>query len=146
MARTPSRRLAEVLPRLRWSTAQFGLFRREALVQTRAIDSFYASDRVLMAEVAMLGAIWEIDAPLFARRQHAEMSTSAHKTPGEYARWLNPTVQGRALKKRPVMSLEYVRSIRRLPLSSLERGLCLGVVARVWIMQKLGNLLRWKRC
>ena len=62
-AKTPHRRLAEVLPALRWSTAQFGLFRRKALALTRKIDSFHASDRVLLAEVAMLGEIVEIDGP-----------------------------------------------------------------------------------
>lgn len=136
-AKTPSRRLAEVLPRLEWSVAQFGLFRTNALRQTRAIDSFRTSDRVLLAEVAMLGEIWEVDEFLFARRQHAEISTTAHKTAGAYARWMNPASKER---HRRIMSIEYARSIKRLPLSPLERGLCLGVVARVWLQQKIKRL------
>jgi glycosyltransferase involved in cell wall biosynthesis len=136
-AKTPHRRLAEVLPRLQWSTAQFGLFRTHALRRTRAIDSFYASDRVLLAEVAMLGEIWEIAEPLFARRQHPGISTTLHTHPGEYARWMDPTAKGRAVKRRRIMSLEYARSIKRLPLRPLERGLCLGVVAQVWFQQKM---------
>jgi glycosyltransferase involved in cell wall biosynthesis len=143
-AETPSRRLAEVLPRLDWSSAQFGLFRTEALRKTRGIDSFFASDRVLLAEVAMLGKIVEIDEPLFARRQHAEISTTVHKTPGAYALWMDPTAKGRAIKRRPIMSLEYVRSIRRLPLTPLERGLCLGVITGVWLQQKVRRFLGLK--
>jgi hypothetical protein len=134
-AKTPHARLAEVLPRLKWSTAQFGLFRKGVLALTRKIDAFYMSDRVLLAEVAMLGEILELDELLFARRQHAGISTTAHKTPGDYAQWMNPSVK--AVKRRRIMSLEYARSVARLPLSPLEKGLCLGVILRVWAEQKL---------
>jgi hypothetical protein len=144
-AKTPHERLAEVLPRLRYSTAQFGLFRRRALALTRGIDSFYASDRVLLAEVAMLGKIAEVDAPLFARRQHAGISTTVHKHPGDYARWFNPGAKGWDAKRRRIMSLEYARSVYRLPLSPRERGLCLAVVVQVWARQKLNNLLKRAR-
>jgi len=142
-AKTPHRRLAEVLPALRWSTAQFGLFRRKALALTRKIDSFYASDRVLLAEVAMLGEIWEIDELLFARRQHAGISTTIAKTPGAYASWMDPKAKE---KRRRIMSLEYLRSIRRLPLSPLERALCSLVVMQVWARQKMDNLVKRKAC
>jgi len=139
-AKTPHRRLAEILPRLLWSTAQFGVFRRSALALTRKIDSFFASDRVLMAEVAMLGEIWEIDEVLFARRQHAGISTLVAKTAGEYARWMNPKATA---KRRPIMSFEYIRSIHRLPLTSLERTACLVVIGRVWARQKVDNLIKF---
>jgi glycosyltransferase involved in cell wall biosynthesis len=144
-AKTPHRRLAEILPQLEWSVAQFGLFRTSAVRLTRGIDSFFASDRVLLAEVAMLGQILEIDEPLFARRQHAEISTALHKNAGDYALWMDPTIKGRAAKRRPIMSLEYARSIRRLPLTPSERVLCFGVIAQVWFKQKIRRLLRLKR-
>jgi glycosyltransferase involved in cell wall biosynthesis len=136
-AKTPHERLAEVLPRLQWSTAQFGLFRRDTLALTRRIESFYYSDRALLAEVAMLGEIWEIDEPLFAFRRHAEASTLRNKTDKEYHSWMNA---GAKAKRRRTMSLEYIRSIRRLPLSSSERALCLAVVMRVWLSNFLKKI------
>jgi glycosyltransferase involved in cell wall biosynthesis len=146
-AKTPHRRLYEVLSRLQWSTAQFGLFRTSAVRRTRAIDAFSYSDRVLLVETALLGEIWEIDEPLFARRQHPGISTTVHTTPGAYAQWMDPAAKGKALKRR-ILSLEYARSINRLlPPNPLERGLCLAVVARVWARHKLGNLVkRFKKC
>jgi glycosyltransferase involved in cell wall biosynthesis len=136
-AKTPSRRLSEVLPRLKWASPQFGLFRTEALRKTRLFDSFYGSDLVLLAEVALLGEILEIDRILYGYRQHGEKSTNAHKNRKDYLRWLNPTSKD---KNRRIMSIEYARSIARLPLSFLQRGLCLSVVARVWAQQKLTKI------
>jgi len=133
-ASAPHRRLAYVLRRMRWATAQFGIFRRRTLALTRRIDAFRMSDRVLLAEVAMLGKIIEIDDFLFARRQHPGISTTIARTAGEYALWMDPKAKA---ARRRIMSLEYARSIHRLPLSPLDRTLCFAVVARVWAQQKI---------
>jgi glycosyltransferase involved in cell wall biosynthesis len=139
-AKTPSRRLAEILPGLKWASPQFGLFRREALRKTRLFDSFYASDLVLLVETALLGEIWEIDKVLYGYRQHPKKSTNLNKNLKDYTLWLDPATKDRRLKKRRKMSIEYARSIARLPMSLLERGKCLGIVAQVWAQQKLAKL------
>ena len=141
-AATPSRRLAEVLPRLRWCTAYMGIFRREALALTRKIDAFAVSDRVLMVEVAMLGKIIEIDEFLLARRQHPGISTEIAKTPEEYALWIDPKTKNVRRASRRIMSLEYLASIRRLPLSPLERVRCAVVIAKIWASQKIDLLVK----
>jgi glycosyltransferase involved in cell wall biosynthesis len=124
----PHQRLAEILPKIELVPAQFGLFRRKALAKTRLIDDFHSSDLVLLAELAMLGEIWEIDEILFARRYHMEVSTLINRTKKEFALWFNPKATGQALKR--TLLLEYFRSIKRLPLSPLERGLCAGVIVQ----------------
>lgn len=138
-AKTPHRRLDDVLSRLQWASSQFGLFRTSAVLKTQAIGSYGYSDRVLLVETALLGQIWEINEPLFARRQHAEISTTLYKTPEEYALWMDPKAKGRATKRR-ILSIEYTRSIWRLSSNPLERGLCLGVVVKTWVKHKIRNL------
>ena len=66
----PHERLGLILERVYWAPAQFGVYRSETLRKTRLIDSFFASDNVLLAEIAMLGEIREIPEVLFQRRFH----------------------------------------------------------------------------
>jgi glycosyltransferase involved in cell wall biosynthesis len=130
----PHQRLAEILPKMGIVAAQFGLFRRKSLAKTRLLDDFHSSDLVLMAELAMLGEIWEIDEILFAYRYHMEVSTLINRTKKEFALWFNPKASGQALKR--TLFREYFRSIKRLPLSPLERGLCAGVIVQTWLARK----------
>ena len=135
-ASTPHKRLAEVLPKFKWSCAQFGVLRRSAVKQTRNLESYFSSDQVFLAELALLGEIWEIDEPLFARRYHADISTNKHMTYEEYALWMDTQAKGPQVNWRKRMSVEYTRSIMRLPMPPAERALCLSVVAWIWIKQK----------
>lgn len=139
-AKTPHGRLADILPLLKWSSAQFGLFRTETLRKTRGIAPFEISDRVLLAETALLGEIWEVDEPLFGYRYHGGKSTELNKNEKDYAVWMDPSSNG----KRPLLFLEYVRSVKRLPLSPVERALCLSVIAGVWVKKESGKWLKKK--
>src|SRR5260221_1173402 len=131
-------RLGDILSGYQLGVAQFGLYRRSMLARTRLIDDFPHSDRVLLAELAMLGEVWEIDEILFARRYHTEVSTTINKTKKEFVLWFNPNAKGWALKR--LLTLEYVRSIFRLPLSPFERVLCLGIIAQVWARKRWASL------
>jgi polysaccharide pyruvyl transferase WcaK-like protein/glycosyltransferase involved in cell wall biosynthesis len=137
----PHRRLADVLRNVEWATAQFGLFRSAALRKTRLIDAFYASDYVLLLEVAILGEIWEIPETLFLRRFHAGISTKTNKTKAEFAAWFDPMQKGR--NPRSKLMVEYVRSIARLRLAPVERLLCLWTAFFVWYRRKLTESARF---
>lgn len=146
----PHQRVADVLRNVDWATAQFGLFRSEALRKTRLIDRFAVSDYALLLEVAILGSIWEIPETLFQRRYHEGISTNANKTQAEFLQWFDPAQKASLLlpnlkpelRPRLRLLLEYVRSIRRLPLAPVERALCFSVAIFYWFSRESRRLAR----
>jgi glycosyltransferase involved in cell wall biosynthesis len=145
----PHQRVAHVLHEVQWATAQFGLFRSEALRKTRLIDAFPASDYVLLLEIAILGEIWEIPEILFQRRFHEEVSTKANRTQSELLNWFDSSkqvkIQGRRglkaeLEPRTKLAVEYLKSIARMPMSLKERLLCSFLALWFWSFRELQRL------
>lgn len=138
----PYHRLATVLRKLNMACPVFGLVRSSALEKTRLIGQFVASDYVLLAELAMLGEIWEVPETLFQRRVHPKISTYANRSARDLLRWYAPS--GRASNRLlpPMLSLgpEYQRSISRLPLTTQERWRCRLTALLVWYERELRNL------
>jgi len=130
----PHQRLAHVLRNLNYVCSQFGLIRFEALRKTRGIGPFIASDWVLLAELAMLGEIWEIPEVLFLRRMHAGMSTYANPKPEELTHWYDTTksTYGHWVSPMFLLGREYIRSIERMPLGNGERARCYLTATIVW--------------
>lgn len=124
----------------------FGLIRASALEQTRLIGSFVASDRVLLAELALLGEIHEIPDVLSFRRLHAQMSTNANPGKQERTRWFDPNARPSRLNEPQLLAREYGRSVMNLPLDPLER-----VASMAMIPARMGGrygriaLGRWRR-
>ena len=147
----PYQRVADVLRQVDWATAQFGLFRSEALRQTRLIDRFHACDYVLLLEVAILGEIWEIPEVLFQRRFHAGVSTSANRTQAELLQWFDPLQKSKGrlfsgirldLVPRTRLGVEYARSIARMRLPPTERVLCYMTAFFFWFSRELRRLIK----
>ena len=138
----PHRRLAHVLRNLNMACEQCGLCRKEVLCKTRLIDAFIFSDYVLLAELAMLGEIWEIPEVLFQRRVHSGISTMANRNWGELLAWFDPSKQRSRIPISPFMSLgvEFLGSIRRLPLTTQDRALCWVTALFVWYVRQFRNL------
>jgi glycosyltransferase involved in cell wall biosynthesis len=145
----PYQRVVDVLWNVDWATAQFGLFRSEALRKTRLIDRFVACDYVLMLELAILGEIWEIPETLFQRRYHSGISTSANKTQAEFLRWFDPSQGTKGtlfswmrpnLQPRMRLGVEYARSIWRMPMQTNERVRCFLVAYLIWFARELRRL------
>jgi hypothetical protein len=65
--------------------------RASALRHTRLIGPFVASDYVLLAELSLLGEIWEVPEVLFQRRLHPRISTYAHRSARDLQRWYAPS-------------------------------------------------------
>lgn len=152
----PCQRIADVLRNVEWATAQFGVFRSEALRKTRLIDRFHACDYVLLLEVAILGEIWEIPEILFQRRFHASVSTNANKTQAEMLQWFDPAQKSKGfvssriktdLVPRVRLGVEYARSIRRMSLPAKERILCLLAACFYWFSGESSRLFAeyWSR-
>jgi glycosyltransferase involved in cell wall biosynthesis len=134
----PHQRVGDVLRNVWRATAQNGLFRSAALRKTRLIEGFWASDYVLLLELAILGEIWEIPETLFLKRDHPDRSCRRNNSKSDFAAWFDPEEKER--NQRKTISLEYARSIARLPLAPAERLLCYWTAFFVWYRRRFTKL------
>ena len=67
-------RFWQVLSQARWGSHIFGVIRRKDLQQTRLNLNFYSSDRVLLAELALLGRFRCQPERLYLKRLHSNVS------------------------------------------------------------------------
>ena len=123
----------------------FGLIRTEDLRRTVAIGSYPSSDHVLLAELALMGLVWELDEALFARRLHPGTSVVSNPDSRDLAAWFSGTRSPfpRFRSWRLVWQLSYL-SIRVAELSLFQRfGVFLAVIqwARIWRGELIKELL-----
>jgi glycosyltransferase involved in cell wall biosynthesis len=138
----PHLRLARLLMKVGYHTATYGLFRSESLRKTGLLRSFPYSDRVYLAELSMLGELWEIHEPLLFLRNHKGRSTKANASSAAMRKWYDPAA-AKSLFVLPLherVDLEIVRSTWRLSLPRNERVLCLIVALVVPCWRRI---LKW---
>ena len=137
-ALSPRRRFRHVLSNVQWAPAAYGLFRRAALKKTRLIGPYLGSDCVLVAEVALLGEIWEIPDVLIQRRFHAEISTTANRRNRDLLHWFDPARKRGwdLVSPRLRILLEYTRGVLRAPISRTQRLGCVLVVLETWCLRE----------
>lgn len=73
-AASPSVRFDEVMRKMNWCMALFGVIRTQALKRTNLLGGYYEADRVLLGELALLGPFVQLDQPLIVKRCHAGVS------------------------------------------------------------------------
>jgi glycosyltransferase involved in cell wall biosynthesis len=124
-AAKPHRRLTRVLFRVALAHSFYGLIRSEALRKTRGYVNI-AADWVILAELAMLGEIWEIPEVLFRLRRHPECAMELHKTRRAMEEWHDPNRKNLrvVLPFDIAVIIEYLRSVRYARLRPLDKGLC----------------------
>lgn len=123
----PSERFDDVLHRIVWCTAMYGLIRRDATNRVTLMRSYYGSDKVFLAEMALLGKFYHVTQPLFMKRCHSKMS--AQMTAEERLAFMDTT----APKAFPYLELfkGYTRAaLRTGTLDISERMQCVASVAR----------------
>ena len=100
----------------------FGLMRIDALRKTRLQGSYFGADLVLIAEMRLLGEIWEIpdDEPLFLQRVHSP-DAEWRKTKRGEAVYLDPANKDRILMPGVKLLIEQVRAIRRSPIGIVRK-------------------------
>lgn len=138
----PSHRFGEVLRRMNWCTAIFGIIRADALARTHLHGSYYEADRVLLAELALLGRFVQLDEPLMIKRCHGGVSVL--KPYHEQARMIDPAVLPGPKGLR--LRLGYLRTLSVGRLGLWERLACAVAVVRVSLRNRLLlRLLTWTR-
>ena len=134
----PHRRATQVVRNVDLAWPLFGLIRSDVLRRTRLIDSFIGSDYVLLAELAMLGQIWEIPDVLMQRRVHAGMSNVVHPTRAQWLTWMDSARSGKSpLPDWMQIGWQCTKSAWRLPLPVGEKAICSVVVPMAWYLRKL---------
>jgi len=124
MADDPTVRFEAVLLNMFMCVEIFGLMRRSALLRTSLHGPFCGSDKVLLAEMSLLGRFWLGQDTLFFRRCHAQQLSAS--TSGTYrATWFS----GRRRDSVPVhqvkLLLAYCRALYIAPLTTQQRYDCL---------------------
>ena len=122
-------RYREILFGIRWCFQIFGVIRADILKKSLLIEPYYGSDKVLLAELSLMGRFAEISEPFFFRRCHSGQSRALASKTGSWIAKQSTFPQlfgfGKFIFPRLLCLGGYKRVIFRTPLSWRERSLCL---------------------
>ncbi len=154
-AARPHERLQQLLSSL-WTfprcNAVVGLIRTAQLRRTRMIGPYASSDKVLLAELSLLGTFVRVEELLMLRREHDLSSMRAHPDADSRTRWFDPSYRGRFQTPNIRWASEYARGVLHADLPLDEKVRCMTALreqaGRMWprIRHELGDaLLPWRR-
>lgn len=110
----------------------FGLMRRNVLKETKLIGSYVASDRALLAELALRGPLIKVPEMLFLHREHDMRSTRAIPNLRERLQWFDTQKTQSVVSPHWKLLIEYVRAIHASPVKGFERVRCFFQLVR-WL-------------
>ncbi len=136
----PSRRFADALRRMVWCTGLFGIIRRDALLRTHGLGGYYEADRVLLAELALLGRFHQLEEPLFVKRCHKGVSVLMDRE--NKARMMDMTrPPGQPWIK---VRAGYAKALAVGELGGVERAACALIALRTAMRNPLSfRIKRW---
>ena len=124
----PAERFAGVLLNMFMALEIFGLIRRSALERTSLMPSHAGGDKVLLAELALIGRFHLHDIALFYRRCHAGQYSAAAS--GRYmAAWFSGK-KGSMFSHQLRLLAAYIRVALSAELTSEQRYRCLTAICR----------------
>jgi hypothetical protein len=122
-AACPERRFREVLWVMGWSLPLSGVIRRQALLRTSLYGNYSGADKVLLAELALLGRFHEVGEELFAKRIHR--GCTHHKTPRERAEHESTIPRG---IPQVMMLRDYTKMTLAADIGPLQRLHCMATI------------------
>jgi glycosyltransferase involved in cell wall biosynthesis len=122
----------------------FGVTRASALGMTSLIGPYPASDRVLLAQLALIGQLYEIPDILFYRRDHPQTTWRVWGDKLERVAWYDSTKAGRMVFPYWRLCFEYFMSINRVQLGWSDRLLCYIQWARLLKQRWRQNRPVWR--
>jgi len=130
--------------------AIMGVVRAELLAKTPLHGCHIGSDTTLLAELSLMGRIYEIPEYLFFRREHPQAYSNVygsiigiHDYRRQLSWWGGNKKNFLLVLPRWKYCLEFFRSVNRVPLKFSERCLCYIEIARL-ILQKERKRLIWE--
>ncbi|MFO7973171.1 MAG: glycosyltransferase family 2 protein [Planctomycetota bacterium] len=133
------RRFAGVLLGTNWCADAYGLMRSDALRKTRLYPACFGSEKVLLAELALLGAYQEIPETLFFKRTHAKAASSLGSASAQAA-FANPAAKSSVLRNRLHLLSAHLAAIRNVKMGPYQRFMCYWVLLR-YLLQ----VHKWRR-
>jgi glycosyltransferase involved in cell wall biosynthesis len=124
----PADRFAAVLCNIDWCFEIYGLIRRSALEQISVMPSYYGGDKVLLAELSLIGRYHLLGAPLFHRRCHPGQSSSP-QTSSYRALWISGR-RGQLVPTQLRLMTAYLRAALGAKLTPVQRSRCLSAIGR----------------
>lgn len=118
VARDPAKRFLRVMRGYKQGNIIQGLIRSSTLRKTRLVLDLVGADRLLLAELSLLGAFAHVDAPLFYRRKQRPYEGSEQRK----KRWLE-TIAPNMNKKFPrtILMWNHFIAVKRSSLSPLSK-------------------------
>jgi glycosyltransferase involved in cell wall biosynthesis len=131
-----SARFGDALRQDRWNFEVFGLVRMDALCRTSMMGRYVASDRVLRAELSLLGRYRILPDRLCFDRDHPNRSIRAMPAHHLRAEWFDPALAHRRVFPHWRVLYEYFRAVHHASVPSSERARCYAHIAG-WIARDL---------
>jgi glycosyltransferase involved in cell wall biosynthesis len=124
----PTLRFEAVLLNMVMCVEIFGLMRRSALDHTSLLGPFGGADKVMLAQMSLLGRFWLGQETLFFRRCHAQQFSALAS--GAYrAAWFSGR-NDRIFTQQIKLLIAYCRALSTTNLTVRQRTTCLKAVAR----------------
>jgi len=123
----------------------FGVIHASALRMTSLMGNYAHADRNLLAEIGLIGQIYEIPEYLFFRREHPQAYTdkyihSEHMNYRERLDWWETTTTQWINSSNLRNCLEYFRSVGRVSLKCSEKLLCYREIGKWFIREGWHNI------
>ena len=136
----PAGRFWDVLVRTMRTFEIFGVIRTSVLRQTHLHGGYYGSDKVLLAELSLLGRFHLLPEVLLYRRCHPSQSSNLRLT--QKSSWIgNGSADGwLTLRLRKVIP-GYLEVVHAAPITLTQKAMCYGAIAyrliapQTWIKQ-----------
>jgi glycosyltransferase involved in cell wall biosynthesis len=137
-AQRPSERFRRIIRLEHWCDAIFGLMRKDAVDRTLLHQGFAGSDRVLLAELGLLGRFGHVPQHLFSRRVHAQATTWRAVDLRERSIIFDPANEHKFVFPFCQVAIGYVHAIRSAGLPRGERQCCYRYLFRwMWTWRGL---------
>ncbi len=138
----PDQRMLDVLTTNGYSVRCSGVFRTEAIQRCEPLLAVYGSEKVLMAELALMGRFHDIDEELFFERLDPA-GAPRPATLEEQLEFVQPGKRAMPLSPRLSLLAGHLRVIRRSGLSFRHRARCYRAVGRYLLqVRKWGSVAK----
>lgn len=124
----PHKRFQGILLDTYWCFEIFALIRREGMLRTYPKRPYYGSDKVMLAELSLLGRFIEVPEVQFYRRAHYGNSTNLNNNNREG--WSRGSNWVWKLPSQVPCLNGYTAAALTFPLSFIDRIRCLGVIGQ----------------
>lgn len=147
----PHERFADLISQRNTCWAIHGVMRSSCLGKTSLHGDYIDGDRNLLAELGLMGRIYEIPKHLFFRREHPEAYTSTYYSKvREVIDYRKQLIWWTGKPSKSIIVLphwknmfEYINSINRVKLQLSDRLLCYRELVRWFLKGKGWQLMRW---